>query len=192
MTKYIVDDIGEVIEAMKADQAVVQINTNKKLQYGPEPNDVLLYWNDVPYYMYGHWQEIVKILMDKENDPIYKYQKYPLIVLRLDTPEEKKNGMIMHTLNIAILDFTDANYTAEQRYENVLKPVLYPLYESFLVHLKRCGKFTWSGNQEEPPHVKIDRPFWGTSQSGGGSANKLTDPIDCIELINLKINQRIK
>jgi hypothetical protein len=190
--RYIVDDIGTVIEAMKADESVILINNNKKLQYGEEPNDVVLYWEDVPYYMYGHKMEIAARLLEKGKDSRYEYQRYPLIALRLDTPEEKKNGMIMHTLNIAILDMTDAGYTAEQRYANVIKPVLTPLYKSFLRHLKLSGLFTWSGNQEEPPHVKIDRPFWGTSQANGNTANIFSDPLDAIELLNLKINQPIK
>lgn len=165
---YIVDDIGKVVEAMRG-------------------------VGETPYYMYGNRREIAGRLLQKDKDKVLQYKKYPLIALRLDIPEEKKDGMIHYTLNLAILTMTDKNYTAEERYQQVLKPILYPLYKSFLQHLEKSGLFMWEGELDEPEHTKIDRLFWGTyNQIKGDSESIFADPIDAIEIIDLKINQRIK
>lgn len=169
MSNIIVDDIGAVVAAMRDPDA-------------EKP--------DQPYYMYGHRQEIANRLLEMDQDNVYKYKKYPLIALRLDVPEQHKGGLIDYSLNIAILDFTEKEWNSEQRYENVIKPILIPLYKRFLVELKQSGLFII--NEEEPEHTKIDRPFWGTTQPEGNVKYIFNDPLDCVEIIGLKLKQRIK
>jgi hypothetical protein len=143
-----------------------------------------------PYYMYGHRVEINERLLKKNDDKVFKYQKYPLIALRWETPEEVSNGMVEYSLNIVLLANTDKNYTAEQRHENVIKPILTPLYEQFLIEIKRSGLFQWEGDQKTPPHTKLDRPYWGVSQENGNIKNIFSDPLDGIEITNLRIKGR--
>ena len=173
---YIVDDIGEVVSLMR-------------------PFGTSTYRANVPYYMYGHREEIANLLRTKENDPVYKYQKYPLVVLRLDASENVHDGVIDYNLNLAIMDFTDKNYNAADRYTNVFKPVLYPLYQSFLKQLKDSGLFMFGSKLKEPKHTKVDRPFWGTPPSPPNEGNNkyiFSDPLDAIEIINLQLTQQIK
>lgn len=139
------------------------------------------------YYLFGHRMEIARRLLEKDKDKVYMHKKYPLVALRQDFEEVIGNGMVSYTLNLAIIEFTDKNYTAEQRYENVFKPKLYPLYSTFITALRQSG-FMWAGWQNSPPHTKIDRPFWGVQNSEGNQRNLFADPIDAIEIINLKIN----
>ncbi len=145
-----------------------------------------------PYYLYGHRTEISDRLLEKDQDKVQKYKKYPLIALKLDTPETVNEGLWHYDLNIAILAYTDKNYNTEERYTNVFKPVLYPLYESFLKELRNAGMFMWPDEQEFPPHVKIDRPYWGTESKEGNVKQFFNDPLDAIELVNLKFSKRIK
>lgn len=140
-----------------------------------------------PYYMFGHRLEIANQLLQKDKDNVYMHQKYPLVALRQDFEEQVSNGLLTCTLNLAIIDFTDKNYTAEQRYENVFKPVLYPLYAKFIIALRQEG-FMWPGWQNAPPHTKIDRPFWGIAQQEKNVKNIFNDPIDAIEILNLKLS----
>src|SRR5687767_6170848 len=84
-----------------------------------------------PYYEAAHPLEVANLLKIKTSEP--GAVKYPLIILKLDTIEEVKNGIWNHKLNLIIAAFTDENYTAEQRRINVFAPVLYPLYSQFLV-----------------------------------------------------------
>jgi hypothetical protein len=143
-----------------------------------------------PYYMYGHRVEINERLLKKNDDKVFKYQKYPLIALRWETPEDVSNGMVDYNLNIVFLYSTEKKNTAEQRHENVIKPILTPLYEQFLIELKRSGLFQWEGDQKTPPHTKLDRPYWGVSQENGNIKNIFSDPLDGIEITNLRIKGR--
>jgi hypothetical protein len=163
--------------------------------------DMLDYMDDVhpgsdtdlmPFYMYGHRLEIANRLTEKTKDPVFKYQKYPLIALRLPVTEFVSDGMWRFTLNIAILTFTDKKYTSDQRYEHVFRPVLYPLYQRFLEEIRNSGLFVWPQDQEFPEHTKIDRLYWGTQYSEGNEKNIFNDPIDAIEIIDLKLNQVVK
>lgn len=144
-----------------------------------------------PYYEFGHRLEIANTLTEKEGTQ-YKYRRYPLVALRLDIGEEIDEGMQKVSINVALITFTDERYKARERYEKVLLPILYPMYESFMVALKRSGIFTWEGHQVYPPHKVIDRPYWGIADSEGNVRNIFNDPIDAIELTDLKLNKRIK
>lgn len=167
---YIVDDIGLVVAKIRDSDAADPL---------------------APYYMYGHVTEINQRLLLKDKDMVEKYRKYPLVVLNMDIAEESRNGMWHYNLNIAILNYTDRKLNAEQRMAQVFKPILYPIYDDLMVNLKKVGKFSWKPYTLYPPHTKIDRPFWGNKQGGGNVENILSDPIDAIEIVNLKISQSI-
>lgn len=175
---FIVDDIGAVVEIMR----------------GPVFSDEFSeeFHLDIPFYKYGHRVEIAKRLDEMNRNTDAKNKKYPLVALRLDTTEEISNGIWHFNLNIAIVNYTKQEYNAEQRYDQVYKPVLYPLYLRFLEALKISGLFFWSGEQLVPPHKKIDRLFWGTAGTEGNVKKLFSDPLDAIELIDLKLNQELK
>jgi hypothetical protein len=164
VSKYIVDDIGKVVTAM---------------------NEVIM----PVYYMYGHRLEINNRLLAASKDVEKQYKKYPLVALRLDIPETNSAGMVYFSLNIAILANTEKNYNAEDRYDKVFKPVLYPLYELFLNRFRQAGLFIFKDSI--PQHTKIDRPYWGTTQKEGNVANILSDPLDAIELVDLKFSKTL-
>lgn len=145
-----------------------------------------------PYYMYDHPMAINSRLLVKDKSKEQKTEKYPLIALRMDFPEDVKGGIVHLNLNLAILSYTNRNYLMEQRYEHVFKPTLYPLYHQFIEGIKTSGKFFWPDDQDSPPHVKIDRPYYGNYVSQGNVKNWFSDPLDAIEIINLKINTLFK
>jgi hypothetical protein len=168
MSKYIVEDIGKVVQLMR----------------DPE--------RDFPYYIYGHRVEISRRLTDMDKDKNLKYAKFPLVALRLDILETYKNGLVHYSLNIGIIHKSKKEYTALQRYDLVFKPVLYPLYEKFWVAFKRAGLFTWDGDANYAPHVKVDRPYWGVSNAEGNIKQLTDDPLDAIEMLDLKFSKTIK
>ncbi len=184
---YIVDDIGAVVTAMQSDATLIAA-----LTAGIPALNSNGYAVGMPYYMYGHRREIANRLLEMDEDRVLKYKKYPLVALRLDIPEEHEDGIIKFRLNIAIVMRTDQNWNAEERYPLVLKPVLYPLYESFLRNFKTAGLFMWEGDQSEPPHTKLDRPYWGIEEGEGNVANIFNDPLDAIELIDLRFSQNLR
>lgn len=145
---------------------------------------------DLPYFMYGHRLEIASILTQMEGNQL-KYKRYPLVALRLDIVEQVENDLLKINLNLAIMTLTQENYNAAQRYANVIVPVLYPLFERLMTAIKQSGIYFWPGLSKYPPHTKIDRPYWGTQFKEGNQANIFNDPIDAIEILDLKINKRI-
>lgn len=146
----------------------------------------------VPHYIYGHRVEIAKRLSGKNK----VNEKYPLIALRLDIPEKFYGGVYHYKLNILIVDFTKTHYNAEQRYESIIKPILTPIFIKFMDALSDVGGFSWKSDEQAgsnwPPHIKVDRPYWGITEKEGNVRNIFTDPLDAIEIIDLEINQRLK
>lgn len=184
---FIVDDIEAVVNLMKTDAVLVAALTS-----GIAALDSKGYTSDMPFYMYGHRLEIANRLLEQDQDKVYKYKKYPLVALRMDIPEDNAEGTVEFKLNVALIMSTEQTWYAPERYEKVFKPILYPMYESFLKQLKKSGKFMWEGDQQRPEHTKLDRPYWGTSASEGNTANLFNDPLDAIELIDLKLRQNLK
>src|SRR5215217_455550 len=92
---------------------------------------------EMPYYMPGHPMEIAGRIEQKNQDTIFKHQKYPLIALKLDTLEPyESGGFYEYDLNLAIIAYTEKNWNYEQRLQNVFKPILQPLYERFIKELR--------------------------------------------------------
>lgn len=148
-----------------------------------------------PYFTFGHRKEIANELTNKDADPVFKKQKYPLILLAMDVPETTQvGGLVRYKLNLAIVDYTDKNYTIRDRYSNVITPILQPLYVRFMIALRRSGLFIYPlGNVNGwPKHVKIDRPFWGTQDSNGNVKQMLNDPLDAIEIIDLEVSRKFR
>lgn len=166
---YLVEEIGKVVAAMRTGANSLE-----------------------PYYLFGHKLDIANRLLLKNNDEVFKDQKYPLVALFMDFPELIEQGLAKYTLHVVILNLTDANYTIEDRYAKVFKPVLYPLYESFMSCLKKVGKFSYPGDQTYPPHTKIDRPYWGMVYEQGNDRYIFNDRLDAIEITDLKISKTFK
>lgn len=202
MIPVVVDDIAEVVAKMRPIgikygkpmvEYMASINNpsttfDETFDYTFQNANMLL----MPFFMAGHRMEISKRLTDKDKDKVFKYQKYPLIALRMDIQESVAKGIWSYSLNIAILNHADRKLNAEERMEKVFKPVLYPIYERFMEELRNSTKFFWSGNRDYPEHTVILRPFWGIENQEGNVKNIFNDPLDGIEIVNLKLNQRVK
>jgi hypothetical protein len=143
-------------------------------------------------YKYGHLLEVNNRL---KVETMNASNKYPLVVLRLDTPERVANGFrVFENLNVLILDFTDKKYNAEQRFDNVFVPRLYPIYSAMLEAFNNVGLFTWekpiSGDNQFPPHVKHDRYYWGSLAPYQNVKQIFDDPLDAIEISSLSLKLR--
>lgn len=139
-----------------------------------------------PYYLYGHRMDIDRRLTEKDKDSKFGFQKYPLIALRLPLIQEVNETDVNHaSVNMAVFGFTDKNFTSVERYENVIKPILHPIYERLLAALRNSS---YIGGLGVLPHRRVDRLFWGTETKEGNVKYLFSDPLDAIELIDLKLN----
>lgn len=137
-----------------------------------------------PFYDYGHIIDIMNKLTIKDGNAINKYQKYPLIALILDIEENHDKGInyiYEFAPRIIILDTTDKNYTSQERYINVFKITLYPIYENLIKNIKDYQNFDFKPTMLLP-HKKYDRVFWGNESANGNTATILNDYLDGIDL----------
>lgn len=176
---YIVDVIGTVVSNVQDDVlSTIQANEAAVLEDG-----TLIQAID---YQYGHVEELIETLSQKDKGDITDQQsKYPLIWLVQDFTEDrgKQPGIYAElSLSIIIAHQTVNTYKSTDRYTNVFKPVLYPIYYSLIQQLNR-SPFVNQGNEDLIPHRKIDRLYWGAKQL----SNKLNDYCDAIEITNLNL-----
>lgn len=145
------------------------------------------------HYEHGHPIEIVGTLFEMTKNPTQSAQKFPLIALIQDFPEDhgKESGVFSVKFNLIIACLTDPLYKAKQRYDINFIPVLFPIYESFMEAVSKSGYFmeTNSGRIE---HIKTDCMGWGKDGLYGGSGNQFNDYIDVIEIKDLSLKIKIK
>lgn len=144
------------------------------------------------YFQQGHPLEVIKELQKLGEGVNTKSQRYPLVALFRDFPEEigVTVGIASEaTVNMIIATRTDPNYNSEKRKEKIFKPILYPIYEALIERLSKNPAFMGQGTVR---HRKIDHYFWGRESVYGSEANIFKDWIDCIEIknLNLKLYQK--
>ena len=149
---------------------------------------------DEPNYLYGHFRDIVDILTERDQSGTYKFTKYPLICLIQDFTEEMGNSRNQYTVSPTVLIVTDTEmtYHSSDRYTNIFKPILYPIYEYLLEAMNRSSHL-WHYPQDEIPHKKTDRVYWGKLGLYGSGGTVFNDRIDAIELKfeNLEIKKQL-
>jgi hypothetical protein len=185
---YLVDIIAAVVAAVQSEVlGTIQANETAVLNSASRIQKI--------NYQYGHPRELIQTLSQNDLSPQFNQLKYPLIYLYMDFREQRGRtpGIYADTqLNFAICHQTEGDYKAADRYVNVFKPVLYPIYYSLMKQLTK-SPLTVQGDQDMLQHDKWDRMFWGTSKVvGGGGTDRsyLNDFVDAIEIQNLalKIN----
>lgn len=141
------------------------------------------------YFKHGHPLEIIRELQTMSKAANKKGQRYPLIALFRDFPEERGTDEGIYSvprLNIFIIALTNATFTTDQRKEKNFKPILYPILEEFFNQIAISGKFL-PGRIGAFSYTQIDHYFWGRESIYGAEANIFTDWIDCIELKDFKL-----
>lgn len=141
------------------------------------------------HYDFGHPIEIINTLAEKDKTNTFVFQKYPLIALFQDFPENNnivEDGLFEVVLHIVIVRSTDPNYRAKERYDKNFKPFLYPIYDQLMKEINNSGYFMTQG-VDSIRHVKIDRLFWGSESLYGNKKNIFGDWVDAIEIKNLKL-----
>lgn len=140
------------------------------------------YTGGKPYYFYGWPVEINKELFARKSTG-----KYPAIFLRLPFTASKVRELTTLTLNLAIVDFTNKGYFTAQRYDNVIDPVISPLYSQLFKWIKASGLFINTGT---PDHDWKDMLYY-SSDKDKKDKSAFSDPLDAREITNLKLTTRL-
>lgn len=156
------------------------------------PSQVVI--NDVLtniYYDFGVAIEVVNRLKLKTTDPILRAKKYPLIwFLIQDSVKEdidyRKNPVRnTNEISIIICTETEKGFTSAERYDNVILPILRPIYDSFIINIKK-SKLVKSKTKFF--HEYSENLFWGANGLYGHIGNIFDDNIDAIIIENLDLS----
>jgi len=161
-SKYLVDVFEEIVCDVRADY---------------DTNNVL------PYYLYGHPLDINNVLTQKAKSPEFRYKRYPLIALMQDFTETHDSFAYFYTVSpkILILNYTEQNYNSKQRYENVFKNILYPIYDELIQNILDSNLIDVTVI-EDLTHTKTDRLYWGKVGIQGSQGKIFNDFLDAIEI----------
>ena len=176
---YVVDIIADVVQSV-IDDVLDDIQANETAAIGMATAIQTI------NYQYGHKSELVETLAQMDKTDKAAFQKYPCIYVVQDFKETiglTPGFYGAANLNIIIMHHSQLDYKTTERYANVFKPVLYPIYLSFLTFLsKHANIITYN---PPPKHDKFDRPL--TIVTGKDSAGSLyiNDYVDAIEIQNL-------
>ena len=139
-----------------------------------------------PYYMYDTTKKIRQRLQEKDKSPTEQYQKYPLIALVEGYTYDRTNSEVYAEVSptLVIVDYTDRNYDGEERYDNVITPILLPIYDDLLVAIFESLNFWFDTELTEPRHLMTIILHYGDD---GNTNNKYADHLDAIEIGNLEL-----
>jgi hypothetical protein len=135
--------------------------------------------NVKPYSYYGSVLEIVSYLNAKSDNNL---PRYPMIALADNEglKQIKKDDWYEVSPTIYIFSETQEKYDPQQRYTNVIKPILFPLKELLSEVIEHSDSIS--------PANEVDEPIFEIFK---GSLNGMTipDTVDCIKLnfSNLRI-----
>lgn len=138
------------------------------------------------HYEHGHYIEINTTLNEREQLATLFNKKYPLVALFEDIREKVKYGISECSLTLVICFSTEAQYKSKDRYDNVINPILEPIYQELMKQIKMHPQLIGY----DAPHTKIIRPYWGVEGKYGNRANIFSDFLDAIEISNLKVKYK--
>lgn len=147
-----------------------------------------------PYFTHGHLEEITQKLKEKDESDKYRYQKFPLIVLIEDIPKSvttdlPKSVYAEANSNVLIMNYSEREWDAPDRYAENFEPVLIPIYVDFMNQIVDSNLFDIDLD-EIIPHNPINRLAWGKESLYGNDGDITDDHIDAIELENMVLRMK--
>lgn len=127
--------------------------------------------NVKPYYIFGNTLAIQKEIVEKTLQ-----SRYPLVILGIDSDYlevDINQRQYEVSFNCWIVDETKVEWFTSDRFEQVYKTVLFPIYTILLQKMQFSEYVESFGIQGLKPQVKL-YPYWGDT------GNTLTDPLDAI------------
>ncbi len=168
--------------------AVIVARTNTALAAAVTAGDLPGSFPSEVFYMYGHYVEVISRLKQLSDSKDLKNKKYPLIVLFTDIPITPPGfGFFGKAkLQMVIVHYTDQNYHAPDRLNNVFKPILEPIKKELLNQISLYEDFT---RPTELAYTHIRHYFWGSNLN---QKNPFDDRLDAIELRDIDITIKNK
>lgn len=130
-----------------------------------------------PYYLFGQSLAVKNELIEKRIEA-----RYPLIILGIDSDyleRDINSRQYEVSFNCWIVEETKKEWYTSDRFEQIYKTILYPIYAILKEKMEFSEYIESFGIQGFQPQVRLF-PYWGSSNE-----QVLTDPLDAI---GVKIN----
>lgn len=92
-----------------------------------------------PYLQFGLYSDLIEVLKIKDNNQI---GKYPLIWLVWENSNNQQRWIDPYVYSISprvfICDLATQDDNSDERYDNVISPILNPLFDLFIQEMKYC------------------------------------------------------
>ena len=143
----------------------------------------------VPVFEFGTYLELTKQVAIKN---INDQTKYPLIWLVWEANENRKKFEATNQYQISprifICNYTNSNYSSEERYDNNFVSILFPIWDMFIRYLK-FNKFISTQNTFN--YETFEHLFWGETLGFEKKKNVMFDTLDALEIKfeNLTVNK---
>lgn len=141
---------------------------------------------------YGYPSEVIGRTAQMTTTLQNRVKKYPLIGLFLNIGEQRATDVDVLSsakLTIFFCANRDPKFDSKQSYQNILVPILEPIYNSFLKHLGK-SKDIIKPNAGLFKHGYSFNPNWGKEGFAyfeNGKKNVFNDFLDCILITDLEI-----
>lgn len=130
----------------------------------------------------GTHQEIADNLLRLAPAQLGGNNRFPAL-FNFNTIHQRRDGdSITVYYNLAFVAPVHSDWITERREVEVFEKILRPLYEEFMVQLKKSGYF-FLGYGKYPPHDYYE--VFTTDKNGGELIDRYGDNIDAIEVHNL-------
>lgn len=135
-------------------------------------------------YEIGNYSEVNSIITGKAQTEL---PRFPLIWFIIPYGEivTIEHG-VEANLRFIIATTTKMELTYKQRFQESFDLVLVPIYESFKRRIYFSGMFSMT-DPEYVPHERNYLPYWGKEVNGVNVANMFNEPVDVLEIKNLKL-----
>ena len=177
--------VYEDLIVLSATDTYFEISEN--IEFNTE--NVFVYFEYKPYYMAEKQHKANELLTEYDSGSTRKNKKYPLILLlRPYTEKSKRNGThVLADLHLAIVSPTKAEWDSEKRHEEVIDPVLTPLFDKFLQALTRHPYISANSIDDLNIEVEVDcyidgNPLPDKLDGLGVKLSELRFKRKCIEL----------
>lgn len=150
-----------------------------------------------PYFLYGRKHEILKLLTEKDTSPVWKNQKFPLVILYHSQPESHSPGdylldyTVSPTVSI-VMDSSpdwltiDENGNTDSRYTKNIETILYPIKNLLLKYMAESYAFQQSYVDEIEHEITVWDGNPADNTDAGIIFNEYLDGIN-IEFNNLEV-----
>lgn len=144
----------------------------------------------LPYFDFGTTVEVVNRLKAKSDAEEYSDKRYPLIwylidgSVKEDVGDIRSNVRVAKNVTIIICNQTEREFTSTERYDKNFIPVLRPIYEAFMYHMKSSTLVRSSNGYT---HEYYENLFWGNEGLYGATGNIFDDMLDAIIIKGLDL-----